>query len=234
MCLLAVRNLEKRFVIHALGRQIPAFSGLNFQLESGQFLKIGGPNGSGKSTLLRCLYRTCRPTSGSALFQSSHGLVDLARAADVDIALLRRDEIGFVTQFLRPRPRVRAIDLVAEPLLGRGIDVDSARESARDLLRAFGLKPGLHEAYPSTFSGGEQQKINLARALITPKRLLLLDEPTASLDQGAREALVARLSRLKVGGTAMIAVFHHEEDAAGLVDDVLNLNTTAAAEISGA
>src|SRR5262249_23247158 len=151
-------------------------------LESGQFMLVGGANGAGKSSLLRCLFRTYIPTSGSALFESTRGTIDLANAADVDIALLRREELGFVTQFLRPRPRVSALELVAEPLVDGGMTWENALEQAKKTLDSFGLKPELWSAYPTTFSGGEQQKVNLARALIAPRRLLLLDEPTASLD----------------------------------------------------
>jgi alpha-D-ribose 1-methylphosphonate 5-triphosphate synthase subunit PhnL len=218
---LEVRNLSKRFVLHQLGREIPAFKSLSFDLSSGEFLLVTGPNGVGKSTLLRSLYRTYQPSGGAAWFYSRRGPVDLARAADVDVALLRREEIGMVTQFLRPRPRVTALELVAEPLLEAG-DRQAHRQAER-FLETFGLKRELWAAYPSTFSGGEQQKVNLARALIRPCRLLLLDEPTASLDRQTREALVARLAELKAGGTALIGVFHHLEDVGRLLDRELRL-----------
>ncbi|NCC37798.1 MAG: ATP-binding cassette domain-containing protein, partial [Chloroflexia bacterium] len=120
MPLLHVEDLSKNFVIHALDRTIPAFQGVSFTLEAGSLLLIRGPNGAGKSSLLRCLYRTYLPDRGQALFAAADGMIDLASAADVDIALLRRTEIGHVTQFLRPRPRVTALDLVAEPLLVAG------------------------------------------------------------------------------------------------------------------
>lgn len=220
--LLDVHNFTKQFTVHQLGRAIAAFDSLNFQLDAGEFMVVRGPNGVGKSTLLRCLYRTYLPTSGAALYESRHGVIDLARAADVDIGMLRHTEIGHVTQFLRPRPRVSAVELVAEPLLQADTAWDDAQDEARYWLEAFGLKPEIWGAYPTTFSGGEQQKVNVARALIRPPRLLLLDEPTASLDTDARVALVRRLAELKASGVAMIGVFHHPEDVAHLVDrDVL-------------
>jgi alpha-D-ribose 1-methylphosphonate 5-triphosphate synthase subunit PhnL len=223
MALLHVQQLSKTFQIHALGRAVPAFQNVSFTLRPGELLLVRGPNGVGKSSLLRCLYRTYMPDSGSARFQSSLGEVDLARAADVDIALLRRSEIGHVTQFLRPRPRVSALDLVAEPLLVGGWGHAEAQIVAGERLAALGLKEAIWQAYPSTFSGGEQQKINLARALIAPRRLLLLDEPTSSLDPQARAALVRQLGDLKAQGVAMIGIFHHAEDVAGLVDAEIQL-----------
>lgn len=224
---LSLRGLTKGFTVHHLASEIAAFEAIDLDLWPGEFLLLRGPNGVGKSTLLRTLYRSYRPRGGQALFRSSLGLVDLARAADVDIAALRRTDLGFVTQFLTARPRVAAEDLVAEPLRLAGHPADAALAEARRWLSAFGVKPALWPAYPVTFSGGEQQKVNLARALILPRRLLLLDEPTASLDAAARAALVARLEALKAQGVTMIGVFHHPEDVAHLVDREIALAAPA-------
>jgi alpha-D-ribose 1-methylphosphonate 5-triphosphate synthase subunit PhnL len=231
--LLEVEQLAKHFNIHHLGRRIDVFDNLSFDLAPGEFLLVSGPNGAGKSTLLRCLYRSYLPTGGHAYYHSTTATIDLANAADLDIALLRKHEIGFVTQFLRARPRVTALELVAEPLLNTGVELAEAEESARAALDAFGLKSALWTAYPSTFSGGEQQKVNLARALIRPYRLLLLDEPTASLDVGARQALRQWLADLKLRGVAIIAVLHHDEDAGDLVDRRLEITQTATVSANG-
>jgi len=216
--LLEVVKLGKTFQIHHLERQIGVFENLSFTLTRGQFGLVRGPNGAGKSTLLRCLYRSYLVSHGSAWFHSALGKVDLTRAADEDISLLRRSEIGYVSQFLKPRPRVSALELVMEPLTLSGLPRDEASNRAEVALDTFGLKRELWRAYPSTFSGGESQKVNLARALILPRSLLLLDEPTASLDKQARASLAQRLGELKAQGVAMLGVFHHPEDVAGLPD----------------
>lgn len=227
---LNIRGLTKGFSLHHLGKDIAAFDNITFSVSAGEFVLLKGANGAGKSTLLRTLYRSYLPHSGEILFQSSFGEIDLARAADVDIALLRRREIGFVTQFLTARPRVSAEAIVAEPLRLAGWDTTHALTAAREALATFGVKPDLWAAYPTTFSGGEQQKVNLARALILPQKLLMLDEPTASLDANARAALVARLKELKAQGTAMIGVFHHPDDVIHLIDRVVDLTPDATPE----
>jgi len=222
---LEVQNLTKCFEMHHLNKRLLAFEGVSFRLFRGQFLLLIGRNGAGKSTLLRTLYRSYRPRGGHIWLNTAEGRIDLARAADVDIALLRRREIGFVTQFLNPRPRVTAEDIVAEPLRLAGRSKEESLAEARRWLEEFGVKRALWAAYPSTFSGGEQQKVNLARALILPQRLLMLDEPTASHDVETRRALVRRLAALKKAGVAMIGVFHHRADIAELVDSELDLTT---------
>lgn len=227
---LDIEGLGKRFTLHHLERQIAAFHHVSFTVDAGVFVLIKGANGVGKSTLLRTIYRSYLPQSGVIRFHSAHGPIDLARAADVDIAHLRRTEIGFVTQFLQARPRVSAEAIVAEPLRRAGMAQDEALDQARAALASYGVKSDLWSAYPTTFSGGEQQKVNLARTLILPPKLLLLDEPTASLDVNARQALVARLEDLKAGGTAMIGVFHHPGDVGHLIDKVVDLTTETSVE----
>ncbi len=220
---LDISGLTKGFTLHHLNNRIAAFDDISFTVDAGEFVLLKGANGAGKSTLLRTLYRSYVPQAGSITFQSVHGAIDLARAADVDIAHLRRTEIGFVTQFLLARPRVSAEAIVAEPLRLAGVPQDEALDQARQALAKFGVKQDLWRAYPTTFSGGEQQKVNLARALIVPQKLLMLDEPTASLDANARAALVNRLTELKAQGTAMIGVFHHPGDVEKLIDRVIDL-----------
>ena len=228
--LLEVRSYCKRFTIHHLEREIPAFENLDFDLYEGQFMLVTGPNGAGKSTLLRCLFRTYLPSSGSALYLSRTGGINLVTATDRQILNLRHEEIGHVTQFLRARPRVSALAMVAESFLHRAnadVTPDAAEQDARELLDSFGLKRELHHAYPTTFSGGEQQKVNLAHTLATTRRLILLDEPTASLDAVARAALTTRLTLLKEQGVAFIGVFHHPEDVRHLIDKEIEIKHVA-------
>ena len=223
MRVLQVIDLHKAFTVHALGQEVRVLNGVHLELSEGEFCLVTGQNGSGKSTLLRCIYRTCLPTAGSILFHSRSGVVDLARAADEDVLWLRRYEMAHVTQFLRANPRASALEVVAESLIRSGIDRADALYTAREWLGALGLRRELWDMPPSTFSGGEQQKVNIARALARPVRLLLLDEPTASLDREARAALVQQLRRLKDQGVAIIGVFHQEEEVRGLVDQVVRL-----------
>lgn len=224
---LDIRGLTKGFTMHHLGQGFAAFDDISFAVATGEFVLLKGANGAGKSTLLRTLYRSYLPQAGQILFRSDHGQIDLARAADVDITYLRQTEIGFVTQFLVARPRVSAEALVAEPLRLAGMDADQALTEAWHWLKTFGVKENLWLAYPTTFSGGEQQKVNLARALIRPQKLLLLDEPTASLDANARAALVQRLADIKAQGAAMIGVFHHPDDVEHLIDRVIDMTPDA-------
>lgn len=227
--ILEVEGLCKGFTLHHLSNHIEAFNDVSFSVNAGEFVLLKGANGAGKSTLLRTLYRSYLAQKGVIKFHSDHGPIDLVRAAEIDISHLRRTEIGFVTQFLVARPRVSAEALVAEPLRAAGHTAESALVSARETLAAFGVKQNLWPAYPTTFSGGEQQKVNLARTLIAPRKLLLLDEPTASLDVAARSALVARLTELKDIGTAMIGVFHHPDDVQHLISRVVDLSPYSSA-----
>jgi len=229
---LCVEGLSKSFVMHHLGQSLHAFEGVSFSLRAGEFILLKGANGVGKSTLLRTIWRSYLPESGQVWFTYGAGRIDLARAADVDIAVLRRRDMGFVTQFLIARPRVAAEEIVAEPLRKSGVAHEEAIDEARRWLSAFGVKRDLWRAYPTSFSGGEQQKVNLARALIQPPRLLLLDEPTASLDAGARAALVTRLAEMKAAGVAMIGVFHHPGDVAAMVDRDIHLTAKEVEDVA--
>jgi alpha-D-ribose 1-methylphosphonate 5-triphosphate synthase subunit PhnL len=204
--LLDVHGLAKTFTMHVRGGvRLPAFAGVAFTLHTGESLLVRGKSGTGKSSLLKCLYRTYKPSAGRAVLR---GTLDLAVAADVEVLDARTDTIGYVSQFFSAIPRVTAVDVVAEPLVARGVGRDRARRHARELLERLDVAPALWDGYPSTFSGGERQRVNLARALIAPRDLLLLDEPTASLDPARRQIVFDLLAERKEAGTAMIAVLH--------------------------
>lgn len=223
--MLRVENLEKRFTSHILGgKQIVGFNAVSFQVSAGKALGLAGGSGYGKSSVLKCIYRTYRSSAGKIFYDSrTMGTVDLGGLPENDVLALRRREIGHVTQFLSVLPRVPAVDVVAEPLIEAGVSLQEAREAARSLLRRLHIDSRLHDAYPCTFSGGEKQRVNLARAVIRPARLMLLDEPTASLDPESISVVLDILSEMKANGTTMIAVFHDRAVMRSITDDVFDM-----------
>jgi alpha-D-ribose 1-methylphosphonate 5-triphosphate synthase subunit PhnL len=207
---LDVHGLHKTFTLHLLGgRRLVALTDVSLTVRPGELVAVLGPSGSGKSTLLKCLARTYLPSAGTAWYDSARlGRVDLVSAPDPAIVHLRRTEIAVVTQFLRAVPRTPADLVVAEPLLHLGVDRATARDRARELMARLRLPADLHDAHPATFSGGERQRVNLARALVDTPRLLLLDEPTSALDAGTRRAAAELIAERVAGGAAAIGVFH--------------------------
>jgi alpha-D-ribose 1-methylphosphonate 5-triphosphate synthase subunit PhnL len=223
--LLTVSDLQKEFVLHVLGgKRVVALRGLSFAVERGTFVGILGPSGGGKSTLLKCLYRTYLASHGTIAYERADGAtIDLASADDEEIIALRGYEIGYVSQFLRPTPRVTAVDLVARPLIGRGTGRGEARAQAVALLRRLALPDDLLDGYPVLFSGGEQQRVNIARALIAPPRLLLLDEPTSALDAANQETVLALLRETHAAGTTILGTFHDLDVIRRLADRYLHI-----------
>ncbi len=218
-----VIGLSKIFNIRINGAKvINGCENINFSVKEGEFLSILGPSGIGKSTILKCLYRTYLPTKGEIYYESSiFGKVNIARVPDRKMIVLRNREIGYVSQFLRVIPRISAIDVVLEPLLLKNqISYKEARKRAEELLFQLRIPEYLFDAYPSTFSGGEQQRINIARAIIWKPRLLLLDEPTASLDKESVEIVLSKFLKLKEEGSTLIGVFHQEEIAKSISDKI--------------
>jgi alpha-D-ribose 1-methylphosphonate 5-triphosphate synthase subunit PhnL len=221
---LRVEGYTKQFSLHEQGVVIPSSHDVYIEVDAGSLTALIGTTGSGKSSVLKGVYRTYLPTAGRLLYSTAAGeMVDLARADAHRIIELRRDEIGFVTQFLHFLPRQPTDLVVAQPLVQRGRPVEEARALAHEMLAALNLPERLWGVSPATFSGGEKQRVNLARGLVSRPRLLLLDEPTASLDPATSERVVRLIEALKQEGVAMLAIFHQPELVERLADHVVEL-----------
>lgn len=210
---LDVRELAKSFTLHGIGgRVVHAFARVGFTVGRGELVALAGRSGAGKSSVIKCVFRTYRASAGSMWFSPASGEpVDLAALPDRDVADLREREIGYVSQFLRAEPRRGALDVVARAGVRRGMDPGRAREAAADVLGRLRLDRDLWQTYPTLLSGGEQQRVNLASALLAPPRLLLLDEPVSALDPANREAVLALVEDLVAGGTAVLTILHDHD-----------------------
>ena len=224
--MVTVENLSKNFTLHILnGKKIKACRDISFSVPRGGFLGLSGPSGAGKSTVLKCLYRTYLASSGAIRYNSdAYGWVDLATLPDRAVMEIRDREMGYVSQFLKVIPRVSALDVVMEPILARnGVSRAAARKRAVGLLERLRIPSHLFDAYPATFSGGEQQRVNIARAVSWKPRLLLLDEPTASLDKDSVGVVLEILKELRGEGTTMIGIFHDTTLLESVTDSVYHL-----------
>ncbi len=223
--LLEVVNLQKRFDIHILNeKQIAALDEVSFRMEEGEIVGLTGKTGSGKSTLMKCIYRTYLATSGQILFTTAKGVVvDLASASEPEVLAIRKTEMTYCSQFLQVIPRVPALDVVASALISRGTPQEEAKEVASNTFEYLSLPRDLWDAYPATFSGGEQQRVNIARALIARPRLLLVDEPTASLDMKTKDAVIDMLLDAKSGGTSIILITHDQHTLTRMADRTLHV-----------
>ena len=223
--MLTIHNLSKTFAMHHLGgRIIEGFNNISFRVPEGGSLGISGPSGSGKSSVLKCIYRTYLVTSGDIWYRSARfGRINLAWEGENVVRVIRESEIGSITQFLKVIPRVSALEIVAEPLINSGPDRAGALRIAGGLLERLGIPVNLFDAYPATFSGGEQQRVNIAKAVVKAPRLLILDEPTASLDQRATETVLEILKELRSHGTTMIGIFHQAETLRAFSDEIFTM-----------
>ncbi|BAY83303.1 phosphonate C-P lyase system protein PhnL [Calothrix parasitica NIES-267] len=222
--ILQVQELTKEFTLHEQNKVLPGFQNISFNVKFGKLTALIGTSGAGKSSLLKCIYRTYLSESGEINYLTAAGTwLDLANANEYEILNLRRKEISFVTQFLHCLPRQTTLDVVAKPLFDSGCERNQALEKAAILLQKMQLPERLWKISPATFSGGEKQRVNLARGMIMNPRLLLLDEPTASLDTNTSKSVIELIQSIKKAGTAIIAVFHDPELIAILADDVVTV-----------
>lgn len=206
---IAVRGLSKTFTLYTQGgTRLHVLESVDLDVASGECVALCGPSGAGKSTLLRCLAANYQPTSGQVWVRHGDVFIDVVAAEPSAIIELRRHTIGWVSQFLRVIPRVSAIDIVGEPIVAQGRSVSEAREAAAELLRRLNLPERLWTLAPATFSGGEQQRVNVARGLAARHSILLVDEPTASLDEANRDVVVELLTEARQAGAAIVGIFH--------------------------
>jgi alpha-D-ribose 1-methylphosphonate 5-triphosphate synthase subunit PhnL len=223
--ILEIVDLQKRFELHILNeKQIEALHQVSLDVNEGEIVALTGKSGSGKSSLMKCIYRTYLASGGKILYRNGQGeVIDLASASDYEILRIRKTEMTYCSQFLQVIPRVSAMDVVASGLVARGRSMEEARRATSECFERLSLPTELWDAYPSTFSGGEQQRVNIARAMISCPRILLVDEPTASLDLKTKNAVIDMLLDLKRAGTSIILITHDEHTLTKMSDRSLHL-----------
>ncbi|GHE01196.1 phosphonate ABC transporter ATPase [Defluviimonas sp. 20V17] len=222
--MIRVENVSKSFTLHNQGGAvIEVMRGASLSVAPGECVALTGASGAGKSTLIRILYGNYLAASGQVLV----GGVDVARAPPREILALRREVLGYVSQFLRVVPRVPTLDVVAEPALAAGAAREAARDRARALLARLNIPERLWPLSPTTFSGGEQQRVNIARGFAHPYPALLLDEPTASLDGANRAVVLELIAEAKARGAAIVGIFHDLEARAEVADREVDVTAFA-------
>lgn len=209
--MIQVEKVAKSFTLHNQGgTRLPVFDDVNFSVAAGEALVLAGASGAGKSSLLRILYGNYRPTQGSIRITHAGRPVDIVSAVPRTVLDVRRRTLGFVSQFLRVIPRVSALDIISDPLLARGATPEAARSKAKAMLARLNLPERLWTLAPATFSGGEQQRVNIARSFVDPSPIMLIDEPTASLDAANRDVVVELIAEARAAGSAIVGIFHDE------------------------
>ena len=227
---LEIDSVAKTFIMHLQGgKALPIVAGVTLTVSAGECVVLGGPSGAGKSSILKMVYGNYRTDSGRILVHDADGPVDVASAAPRRIIKLRHATIGYVSQFLRVIPRVSALDVVATAARDQGLAEGKAVARAQDLLARLNVPERLWSLPPATFSGGEQQRVNIARGFVADHAILLLDEPTASLDAVNRAAVVELIRDKKQRGVAMLGIFHDEDVRDRVADRIVDVRRFAAA-----
>lgn len=225
MEILKIENLGKTFYLHDPEKVIHSCQNISFSLGQGEFIGIVGLSGAGKSTILKCINRTYLATEGEIWYDSeAFGRINLVTATEREILYLRKNEIGYVSQFLNVMPRTTAKQHVMSALLEMGESAEKAESEAKEMLSYFRLAENLWDVYPNTFSGGERLRLNLAHTMVRHPRFMLLDEPTASLDNKTKVLVKDMLKRLKEKNTSMLGIFHDLEFMDGVCDRVYNIS----------
>ena len=228
--LIEVRGLAKTFTLHTQkGARIPVFEKLDLVVHAGECVALHGPSGCGKSSLLRSLYANYLPQAGKILVRHRDARIDMVKAEPWMVLAVRRETIGYVSQFLRVIPRISALDAVAEPSRALGTDAEAAGRRAAELLGRLNIPKGLWSLAPATFSGGEQQRVNIARGFVVDYPIMLLDEPTAALDADNRRGVVELILEAKARGAGVVGIFHDDEVREAVADKVFDLRNFAAA-----
>ena len=234
---LSLTDVGKSFTMHLQGGlTIPVVAGVSLDVHPGECIVLGGPSGAGKSSILKMIYGNYRIDTGAVRVRDRGAapgseIVDIATAAPRRILKLRHDTIGYVSQFLRVIPRVPALAVVAEAAVAFGLPRDEAEARARALLTRLHVRERLWSLPPATFSGGEQQRVNIARGFIADHPILLLDEPTASLDARNRAAVVELIEAKKAGGTAIVGIFHDDDVRERVASRIVDVTAFAVAGV---
>jgi alpha-D-ribose 1-methylphosphonate 5-triphosphate synthase subunit PhnL len=223
-----LQDVAKTFVMHLAGTTLPVLRNVTFDVRAGECAVLDGRSGTGKSSILKLIYGNYRADAGHILVRNEPDWIDVTEASPRRIIGLRRTAVGYISQFLRTIPRVGALDVVAAAARETGLPAETARARAGDLMRSLNIPERLWHLPPATFSGGEQQRINIARGFIAERPILLLDEPTASLDAANRAAVVEFIEARKRAGAALLGIFHDDDVRARVADRVIDVSRFAA------